>query len=168
MRLVLERKSHQLGVDASHAHLFYLLGCVMSHDWLRAPDCEALHESRHCCMSNFLNLLTMHRRQLEAPHDFCLMVFKKNAFSLHKPFFALLQATTGVAVSMHIYMFKAHAALGEGRHAVALMKDMRGVGLPVPAPACSLLVLAFCKADALQVHHTVNAFTAHLPCHILV
>lgn len=60
------------------------------------------------------------------------------------------QAATGVAVSMHIYMFKAHAALGEGLQAVALMKNMRGVGLPVPAPACSLLVLAFCKADALQ------------------
>ncbi|KAA6420539.1 MAG: hypothetical protein FRX49_09700 [Trebouxia sp. A1-2] len=60
------------------------------------------------------------------------------------------QAATGVAVGMHIYMFKAHAALGEGLQAVALMKDMRAVGLPVPAPACSLLVLAFCKADALQ------------------
>ncbi|DBA79649.1 TPA: hypothetical protein ACH3X1_008327 [Trebouxia sp. C0004] len=60
------------------------------------------------------------------------------------------QAATGVAVGMHIYMFKAHAGLGEGLQAVALMKDMRAVGLPVPAPACSLLVLAFCKADALQ------------------
>lgn len=67
--------------------------------------------------------------------------------------FVLLQAATGVAVGMHIYMFKAHAALGEGLQAVALMKDMRAVGLPVPAPACSLLVLAFCKADALQVQH---------------
>ncbi len=64
-----------------------------------------------------------------------------------------MQAATGVAVGMHIYMFKAHAALGEGLQAVALMKDMRAVGLPVPAPACSLLVLAFCKADALQVQH---------------
>ncbi len=90
------------------------------------------------------------------------------AFLSHETFFALLQVATGLAVSMHIYMFKAHAALGEGLQAVALMKDMRGVGLPVPAPACSLLVLAFCKADALQVHHTVYAFPAHLPCRILV
>ncbi len=84
-----------------------------------------------------------------------------------KRLFALLQAATGVAVSTHIYMFKAHAALGEGLQAVALMKSMRAVGLPVPAPACSLLVLAFCKADALQVQHTVYAFTAHLPCALL-
>ena len=90
------------------------------------------------------------------------------SLSLHKTLFALVQAATGVAVSMHIYMFKAHAALGEGLQAVALMKNMRGVGLPVPAPACSLLVLAFCKADALQVQHTAYAFTAHLPCRILV
>ena len=52
---------------------------------------------------------------------------------------------------MYTCMLKAHTALGEGPQAVALMKDMRAAGLPVAASACSLLVLAFCRAGALQV-----------------
>lgn len=52
---------------------------------------------------------------------------------------------------MYTCMLKAHTALGEGPQAVALMKEMRALGLPVAASACSLLVLAFCRAGALQV-----------------
>ena len=63
----------------------------------------------------------------------------------------LLQVISTAAVGMYHHVLKAHASLGEPAQAVALVKDMRARGLPIKASTCSLLISAFCKANAFQV-----------------
>ena len=48
-------------------------------------------------------------------------------------------------------MLKAHVALREGQLAVALVKKMRASRLWVTSAMYSHMLLAFCKAEALQV-----------------
>ena len=62
-----------------------------------------------------------------------------------------LQAKAPVGGSMCQMMLRVYAARGQGQLAVALLKDMRAVGLYLTPSAYSLMVQAFCKAGALQV-----------------
>ena len=63
----------------------------------------------------------------------------------------VLKVRYGAAIGMYHHVLKAHASLGEPAQAVTLIKDMRARGLPLRASTCSLLLSAFCKANALQV-----------------
>ena len=70
--------------------------------------------------------------------------------------FEALQVPAKIALGMYHSMLKAHAAKGETAQAVALIKEMRALELPLRPSACSLLIQAFCKANALQVIVIVN------------
>lgn len=63
----------------------------------------------------------------------------------------VLQAGKVYASKMYLSVLKAHAALHEGLQAVALVKQMRALGLQLGRSTYSHMVQAFCNGGALQV-----------------
>ena len=67
---------------------------------------------------------------------------------------SVLQAGIVYASKMYLTVLKAHACLHEGPLAVALVKQMRALGLDIDRSIYLHVVSAFCKAGALQVQKT--------------
>lgn len=76
-----------------------------------------------------------------------------------------LQAGPVYASRMYLCVLNAHSALHEGPLALALVKQMRAIGLSMGRLPYAHMVAAFCKAGALQVQkpHKWPAHTLSRP-----